>query len=224
MVRGCTGFGGALVLAPCYALLIAPRDAAELVILVHMLTCLQGFRGRFSSVRWRGIVPLACTAVLFTAIFGKLLDGVDASANRRVIGCAILVLSCFQLSGWRWRHGGGKSAILLTGAFSGLFTAIAGAGGPPAVVYFSGEEGNSGALRTNLLAYFVLLYVSAALILAWEGRSSQHGFLASLALAPLFYGGFVCGERVYARLHGRRFERLVAAVLAVSGMLLVFRG
>ncbi len=224
LVRGSTGFGGALVLAPCCALLLEPKDAAELVILVHAFTGMQGFRRSAALVNWRSVVPLALMAVFFTAVFGKLLDGIGSTANKRVIGIGIVVLALVQLSGWKWRHRSGPPSIFIAGLFGGAFTAIAGAGGPPAILYFSGESRDASTMRANLLGYFAMLYGFSAVVLAWEGRASRQGFLLSVVLSPVFYAGAACGERIYRRLAGAHFDRLVAAVLVFSGAMLALRG
>lgn len=224
LVRGSTGFGGALVLAPCSAMLIEPKEVAGLVILVNAFTGLQGFRRYASSVNWRSVVPLALIAVVFTAVFGNLLDGVSSTANRRIIGIVIVTLALVQLSGWKWRHRSDPLSILVAGLFSGAFTAIAGAAGPPAVLYFSGESRDASTFRANLLGYFVILYILSAVVLAFEGRASLHGLLMSLAVVPFIWAGSICGERIHRRLAGVWFERLVAAVLALSGALLAIHG
>ena len=124
----------------------------------------------------------------------------------------------------QWRHRSDPLSILIAGLFSGAFTAIAGAAGPPAILYFSGESRDASTFRANLLGYFVILYILSAAVLALEGRASLHGLLMSLAVIPFIWAGSICGERIHRRLAGVWFERLVAAVLALSGAMLAING
>jgi uncharacterized membrane protein YfcA len=45
-----------------------------------------------------------------------------------------------------------------------------------------------------------------------------------MGISPLFYLGSFCGEKLYQRMPGARFERIVAIVLAASGMMLAIAG
>lgn len=224
LVRGWTGFGGALIMAPCCAVLINPKDTAEIIILVNVLAGLQGFRRCLPSVHWRKVLPLAAVSIVFTAVFGRLLEGATSTTNRRVIGIAIVVLAVLQLTGWKWRHQGGGIPTFFAGLFGGALTAVAGVPGPPAVLYFGGSARESQTFRANLLSYFVLLYAFSAVVLGFEGRSSRHGFLLSLLISPLYYLGSFSGERLYHRMPGVRFDRIVAIVLAASGITLAIAG
>jgi uncharacterized protein len=216
--KGLTGFGGALVMAPLFSLLIDVPDASVLIVLVHAATSLQGVKQWKPHVRWRAVVPLGLVAVACAATLAHVLRGIDVNATRRLIGCAVLGVTAMHLAGWRWRHHGGWAPTLTAGVISGGLTALGGLGGPPAFYYFAGIE-QGAALRAQLLGFFTVLFCGTASMLALEGRVSTGHLLASCWLLPAFVIGVMIGERAHGRLPEKWFDRAVSGLLLGSALI-----
>ncbi|WP_322103203.1 sulfite exporter TauE/SafE family protein [Paraburkholderia sp. J41] len=217
MAKGLTGFGGALVMAPLFSLLIAVPDAGVLIVLVHAATSLQGWRQWKAQANWRAVVPLGVVAVLCAGACAHAFAHVDVRTTRRLLACAVLAATAMHLAGWRWRHGGGWIPTLGAGLASGALTALGGLGGPPAFYYFAG--GASGvSLRANLLGFFALLFCGSVAALALEGRVSFAHVTTAVWLLPAFAAGVTIGERAGRRLPARWFDRAVTALLFASAM------
>jgi uncharacterized membrane protein YfcA len=217
MAKGLTGFGGALVMAPLYSLLIAVPDAGVLIVLVHAATSLQGWRQWKAHANWRAVLPLGIVAVLCAGACAHAFAHVDVRATRRLLACAVLAATAMHLAGWRWRHRGGWMPTLGAGLASGALTALGGLGGPPAFYYFAGSA-NGVSLRANLLGFFALLFCGSVAALALEGRVTPAHAATAAWLLPAFAAGVFIGERVGARLPTRWFDRAVTALLFASGM------
>lgn len=217
MAKGLTGFGGALVMAPLWSLLIAVPDVGVLVVLVHAATSLQGVRQWHGHANWRAIVPLGIVAVLCAGGCVEAFRHVDVGAMRRLVACAVLATTAMHLAGWRWRHRGGWLPTIGAGVASGALTALGGLGGPPAFYYFAGNA-NGIALRANLLGFFALLFWGSATMLAMEGRVNVGHLATAVWLLPGFALGVVIGERVGKRLPARWMDRAVSGLLLGSGV------
>ena len=59
------------------------------------------------------------------------------------------------LSGWRYRGQPHRSAAMVTGALSGLFSGIAQIGGPPIVAYLLGGNRDGDNVRATTIIFFV---------------------------------------------------------------------
>ncbi len=227
LVKGATGFGGALAMAPSFVLLIGPRNAPLLTVLIHALTCLQGMGDWRNSMRWTAVLPAAVTAVSFAALFAHLIGRADVASMRRVTGWVVLTFAVIQAFGWRFRHQGGFVPAFLCGLVSGATTAAAGTGGPPAVMYFSGgagdEESRKESIRGNLSVYFALLYGFSALGAVVQGRVNAELAQQAVLAAPFFYVGGRAGDWLFLRVNHKQFDRIAAALLALSGAILLFR-
>lgn len=220
--KGLTGFGGALVMAPLYSLLIAVPDAGVLIVLVHAATSLQGVRQWRVHAGWRSVAPLGVVAVLCAGACALALARVDVHAARRLVACAVLATTVLHIAGWRWRHRGSWLPTFGAGLASGALTALGGLGGPPAFYYFAGNA-DGPALRANLLGFFALLFCGSAVVLAVEGRVSAAHLATAVWLLPPFALGVEAGERIGQRLPARWFDRAVSTLLLASGVVaLVF--
>lgn len=216
--KGLTGFGGALVMAPLFSILIGAPQAAVLIVLVHCATSLQGAREWVIQAHWRIIAPLALVATACTAVCARLIAHADAAAMRHLVAWAVLAITALHAGGCRWRHQGGWLRIAGTGMVSGALTALGGLGGPPAMYFFSGITQGT-ALRANLLGYFALLFSGSAIVLTIDHRISSDEIGTTLLLIPAFVGGVALGERLGKRLAPHWFDRAVTALLFSSGVI-----
>ncbi|WP_144138246.1 sulfite exporter TauE/SafE family protein [Paraburkholderia sp. BCC1884] len=215
--KGLTGFGGALVMAPLFGLLIDAPDAASLIVMVHCATSLQGMRSWGGAVRWRAVVPLAAVALICAALTSHWVAHGNAFALRHLIACAVLLATALHMLGWRWRHDGSWRPTLAAGLVSGALTALAGLGGPPAVFYFSALTQGT-VLRSNLLGYFAVLFGGATLLLIFNLQIRLPQLYTAALLVPVFAMGVRLGERACGLLAPAWFDRVVCGLLLSSGM------
>lgn len=218
VAKGLTGFGGALVMAPLFSMMIGVPQTAVLIVLVHCATSLQGAREWGAQVSWRVVSPLALIATTCAAICARLVIRADVTAMRHLVAWAVLGITALHIAGWRWRHGGGWIATTAAGVASGALTALGGLGGPPALYFFSGFAQGRG-LRANLLGYFALLFGGATLILVFQHRIDDADIYTAALLVPAFVAGVALGERMSERLPPHWLGRTVSALLIGSGLL-----
>lgn len=215
--KGLTGFGGALVMAPLFSLLIRAQEAAILIVLVHCVTSLQGARTWSRQVSWRFVAPFGGFAVLCTLAMGHWLARADTVLMRHLVAVCVLGVTVLHMRGWRWRHGGQWPSALLAGAMSGAMTALGGLGGPAAVFYFNGVAQGK-VLRANLLGYFALLFSGVTVVLI-ASRLVPWSMVGTVALlTPFFALGVICGERGGHRLSPLWYDRIVCVLLMGSGL------
>lgn len=216
--KGLTGFGGALVMAPLFSMMIGVPQTGVLIVLVHCATSLQGARDWASHAAWRVIAPIALIAMACAAFCAQLVVHGNASAMRHLVAWAVLAVTALHMAGWRWRHSGGWLPTAAVGVASGALTALGGLGGPPALYFFSGfSQGR--VLRANLLGYFALLFGGATLVLALQRRIGVADLYAAALLTPAFVAGAALGEHMCERLPPRWLDRTVSALLLGSGLL-----
>ncbi len=227
LTKGVTGFGGALVMAPLFGLALPSPQAAALIVLVNCAASLQGWREWTRRAHWPVVLPLAAIALACTAVGVQLIASGRIPDLHRLIGVCVLAVTVLHVLGWRWRHGGGVTPTLAAGAVSGMMTALCGIGGVAAVYYFNGVASGSAPmaaqeqaarLRANLLAYFMVLFFGAALILACDGQVGADQLEMTAWLVPAFAGGVYIGERLYGRLSPLWFQRIVSALLFCAGL------
>ena len=217
LAKGLTGFGGALVMAPLFSLIVPSTEASALIVLVHCASSLQGMRDWAPQARWQVITPFALVAIASASVISQWLAPGHADAIRRLVGACVLATTVLHIKGWHWRHKGHWSSTLLAGLVSGAMTACGGLGGPAAVYYLNGLSG--GNLRASLLGYFALLFGGVTLLMLLSHPATPDRLALAVPLTLAFAAGTLLGDHLQRRLPSTAFKHLVCALLLASGTL-----
>jgi uncharacterized protein len=221
IAKGLTGFGAALIMAPLFAMLTSSAESAVLIVLLHAVTGLQGARTWWSQVQWPRVIWIAVIALLAHQLMLPALSHLNDVAVRRTIGGIVLLLGLTSLFGLQVHNAGGVLATAIAGAASGVFTALGGLGGPPVAYYFTGQEVQT-CMRSNLLAYFMLLFSGAAIGLAAHGNVTTYNLGESILLAPFFVIGMFAGGWLFSRMSPRAYDRVVQLTMTTIGGFALF--
>ena len=124
VVRGITGFGGAMVMAPPLALLLGPRLAVPVVLLLECFAAAPQVLQTRRLVRWRVMGPILAATCVTVPFGGYLLLTADALALRRATALIVIVFSLLLLRGWRYA---GSQKTLTGMGLGGLAGAMLGA-------------------------------------------------------------------------------------------------
>jgi uncharacterized protein len=222
VVRGITGFGGAMVMSPPLALLLGPRLTIPVVLVLESVVATPMLVQTWSQVRWRTIAPILLAACATVPLGTLILVGTDPSLIRRAIAVSVIVFALALLRGWR--HAGRLriAASLGLGALSGTMLGATSVGAPPVILYLLSGPDRIETTRANLTLYVTLTSLAAIVMLWHEALLDARAGLASLWLAPTYYGGLAAGVRMFPRFSDTRFRQLtLLTLIAVSVGLLV---
>ncbi len=220
VLRGMTGFGAALLMAPLLALVASARDTLCLVTLLNALPLTHALAPAMRrQVDHRVLLPMLGAAACGLPCGLWAVQRVPAGHFGLLVGLSVLLSAALMASGWRPRWTPGPAGAALAGLASGLLTGFGGVGGPPAILYLLAIDTDARRLRASFLVYFGCLYPMALACIALGGVLDRALLLQSLLLAPLFHAGGLLGERVYRVLDPRYFRRVVLALLMIIGLL-----
>lgn len=222
VIRGITGFGGAMVMAPPLAFLLGPRLTVPVTLLLEGIAALPMVWQTRSLVRLRVIGPILAAAWCTVPIGGYILVTADALTLRRAIAATVIVFALLLLRGWRYSGPQRLGTSIGLGALSGAMTGATSVGAPPVILYLLSGPDPIATTRANL-TFFLAGASLAALVTFWV-----HGVLdvpsASVALtfAPGYYCGLLLGTKLFSRFNDTRFRQFTLLLLvAVSlGILL----
>lgn len=218
LVRGFSGFGAGLVMAPAFSVLIGPADGVPLMILLELVATGRLLPGVLPEVRARTVLTPGVTACLLVPVGALGLAFLDGALLTRFISLAVLAFVALFASGWRSPRPPGTPALLGVGAASGLLTGVAGIGGPPMVVMVLSGPDSAARNRANLIAYFGLTQTVALAIFALQGMLSwaQVGF--GLVLGVPFLAGIQLGARLFRAAGERSYRGVVLALLTAIAL------
>lgn len=222
VVRGITGFGGAMVMAPPLVLLLGPQLAVPVVLLLESLAAAPQVVQTRSLVRWRVVVPILAATAVTVPLGGYLLLTTDALTLRRATALIVIVFSALLLRGWRYAGSHKMSTGMALGALAGGMLGATSIGGPPVILYLLAGPDRIDITRANLTLFVAASCIIGIAMLATQGVVDLDAAWTALWLAPGYYGGLVVGTRLFSRFNDVRFRQFtLLLMIAVSAGILL---
>lgn len=225
-VKVLLGFGAGLVAVGLLALVLA--DIQDAVVVLLLLTLPGEVFVVWSSRRliaWRQVVLVCVGLGVGVPVGAKLLELGDPALVLTLLGVFLVLVGAlfFALPAKgltvRWPAWSPPLWGLCGGLLSGMF----GTGGPPLILYYRLSGMAKSTFRGNLMAVFIVITLVRLPTYAAIGLITPPRLWAALACSPVILAGIWAGNRVHLELSEQAFQRLVAAALAVLGVLLLVR-
>lgn len=199
-MRGFSGFGGGLMMAPVFSLFLSPADVVVVVMLLNLPTTMPLLLTVWRSVRWHVVMRLFVPAFFGVPIGVAMLHVVDPVIMRKVIASIVTVMASLLLLGWTYKGTQGHVKDGLVGLLSGFLTSIGGVGGPPVVLYLLSDANLSQyAFRANILMFFFLLNSLTLIQIGIAGSITMTNGVYALFLLPVYALAHVLGARLFHR-------------------------
>ena len=223
IVRGITGFGGAMVAAPPLALLLGPHVAVPVVLVLESVVAAPMLVKTWHQVQRGVIVPILLAACVTVPLGAFILVVTEPQLIRRAIAVAVILFAVMLLHGWRYSREPHIATSLAVGVVSGAMTGATSIGGPPVILYLLSGPHSAETTRANLTLFIAVTSLFALAMLAYYGLADARVASTSLWLAPTYYLGLLSGQRLFLRFSEARFRQLTLLLLiAVAiGILLV---
>ena len=217
IIKGFTGFGGALVMAPVFLTLLSPGETRGTVVAVNVATAWQLLRPSWSAMQPRVVLPMAAACAAATPAGIALILVLSPTSGRRIVGTAVLVSGIALLVGWRRKRAPGLAATLLVGALSGVMNGLAGVGGPPAALWLLAGRDGAARDRSGLIVYVALTQTTVAAMAAYAGVICGATVLRALSLVPLHVLGTWMGAHLFHKAPDRTVRLAAILIIVVLG-------
>jgi uncharacterized membrane protein YfcA len=226
VLQSAAGIGFGVIAGPIMLLLLNSGAAIQLSIVLSLLIAVVLLPGLWREVDCRllqifligsGIgIPIGIAVFLTVSI--KLL--------KLLAGLGVL-LTLLMLFGRRFSmpHGQLPSEAardLVTGIVSGLMSGSLAMPGPVPAARMAATGRSRDATRATMMALFVGSYLAAFAMQAATATVERGTLWLMLLLVPPTLAGVAVGRALATRLSGAMFNRLIAAILAATGVTLVF--
>ena len=222
LVRGTTGFGAAMIMTPALALLMGPKVAVPVALLLETFAAATMLPAAAKLTRWRVIAPIGAAAICTVPFGGLLLKAADPGLLRRLIAVTVIVFSIALLIGKRFHGPHRLRTSIGLGALSGTMLGATSIGGPPVILYLLSGPDRAAVTRANLTLYIVLVSAAGLVMLGFAGLLDAFALRTAAALTIPFVVGVVAGSKLFARFSDQRFRQLtiVFMFLVSFGVLL----
>lgn len=225
-IRGSTGFGGVTV--PLLALIMSVKTVAPVVTFLGLVSSWiilqKDHRHVVWSALWR-VLPWTAVGVVIGIYFFKTLDS-------RTIAKALGVFAILYgvQSMWRTFKPAPERRLPLhaiapiAGGVGGFVGALFGASaGMFFAMYLDLLKFAKVEFRATVAAILFALGLMRASGYIWAGGYDRDALLFCAAALPIMAVGVWAGSHIHANLDQLRFQRLVAAILMLSGVPLLLR-
>lgn len=222
LVRGTTGFGAAMVMTPALSLVIGPRAAVPVTLLLETFAALPMLPAAARIARWRVLAPISAAALLTVPLGVWLLAGASPTRLRTAIALTVIVFSLALLSGRRYHGAPRLTTSLALGALSGTMLGATSIGAPPIILYLLSGPDPAAVTRASLTLYVVLISAAGLVVLGFGGLLDAVTLRYAGWLAVPFAAGVIIGSRLFSRLSDLRFRQftMVFMLLVAVGVLI----
>jgi uncharacterized membrane protein YfcA len=215
VVRGATGFGGAMVMTPVLSVLLSPITAVVGALLLETFAAAPMLPAAARKAHWRTILPICAVACLTAPLGAWLLSTLDPLLARRAIAATVLVFALVLLTGIRYRGKQRLGTSMALGATSGVLVGATSVGAPPVILYLLASSDPHDVTRANLTLFVTIISLAALGALLWRGMLDGPNGLTALLLSPLYLGGVWLGSRLYGKLDAASMRRWTLIFLLV---------
>jgi uncharacterized membrane protein YfcA len=217
LMRGYSGFGTAILLAPVYSTLWSPRFGVPVVLLMELFVSAYLLPRSFAEANKKLILPICAAAVVAMPLGAVVLLHADAGILRRAIGAFVLFFGLLMMSGWRYHGTRPLGLNLAVGVVSGLLKGATGMSGPPVIMYLLAGKEEARQHRANLILYFGVLGVAAIVPPLWAGIIGIPTLVLTAIMLPLLLVSVPVGARLFHVIPLSWYRRCALILLVAAG-------
>ncbi|MBX3533454.1 MAG: sulfite exporter TauE/SafE family protein [Xanthobacteraceae bacterium] len=227
VLRGATGFGSALVMAPFLSVLLGPSVGVPLTIIMGFVGSLFLLPYYRKQIELGVVGELSIFGLIFVFPGVWLLNFLDANMMRRIIAVAVFVIAGSMLLSRKVSFRSESKIIdriyiAIASAIGGVAMGATGMGGPPIVTYLAGRGGSPEQQKANILFAVGALEVATIAIMIFGGYFTQKALVLTGWLILPFCIGLWIGEWWFRSMLSNVYHRLVMITLMITGIVVAF--
>lgn len=220
LVQGCTGFGMALVAAPCLMLFLPTAVCVPAIVFSSTLNSfLVAFEAR-RHIRPKLVIPLIIGGFIGSPLGVHALTVIDDVHLKLGVGLFVATVAVALLAGWRLPLSEGAGTMLPVGILSGFFGGSTSMGGPPVVLFLANRDTPREAFRANLVGYFFVVNCMSICVFFVRGLVTSEVATYAGAFVPTMLLGTWIGVRLSRTIPEALFSRIVMVFVGFTGLVL----
>lgn len=217
VLRGLTGFGAGLIMAPALSLVLGAHEAVALAVTLNTLMLAQLFAPAVKLAAWSVIVPLALATLVGLQVGIHFLIALDPLVVRRIIGIVGIIFSLIGLLRVRL-HGYSMPASVAIGAVTGVSLGVAGMGGPPSILYILSGKASAPVKRAIMIVFTGIIQLMAFSSLLAYRVITAGVLLVAVFILPLAIFTTYAGAKLFDRVDETLFERLSLVLMMLISL------
>jgi uncharacterized membrane protein YfcA len=216
VVRGFSGFGGALIFIPLASATLGPKIAVPMFYLFDLGSATPYGAMSLPRCNWRQVLPMIVGYWVLLPVGAWLLSNIDPLAVRWGTDAGVFLMLVLLISGWRFRGEPTPPLSFGVGATAGLMGGSTGVSGPPVIAYWLGNRAAAKNLRDNIMAYYALSSSSTDVVYFIQGLFTWHIAAYAVLGWPAYAGGLWAGAHLFGKSSERGFRIAAYALIAFA--------
>lgn len=226
-VRGMSGFGAGMVGIPLLAFVIPVHTAVPMFsILVLTLFIIISIRDWKAVVR-EELKRLLVPTLLGVAIGIVLLQMLDNRMLLKLLGVLLITYSTYatavQIFGLPQLHCSHRWAFPVGFVGAVIDTVFSGGGGTLVVIYLHMRGVGREPFRATVAVVWLVEMIARMIGYGAAGYYTWGTLLLCLMLLPMMWAGTYTGERIGNRISQETFSKILSALLALTGIMLLLK-
>jgi uncharacterized protein len=218
-IRGFTGFGSALVIAPILSIAVGSRIAVPAIILVLFVSTFQLLPGAARDVNWRRVLQLGLAGAVGAPIGVYGLIYIDQELMRRFIAVVVVAFAVAMLAGWRYQREPSPYLAIGVGGVGGVLSGAASVGGPPVILFLLAGPGAAAANRAAIIYYFFFSQIVVLGMYWFEGVMVMKVLWLAVLMLPAQMIGVAIGTKLFPKANETLYRRVALGVLLTIGLI-----
>lgn len=199
LMRGITGFGGAMLMAPPLSFLIGPVPTVVTALILETAAALVMFPDAWSKINKPVLFYLIVPACFSVPIGNYLLVTLDPWVARKVIAIVVVAFSIALLAGLRYSGAPRPLTSMVLGGIVGVLLGATSVGAPPVILYLLSGPDPQVVTRANLTVFVTAISMIGLVMLVVVGAATTalavSAFLLCIPyLAATWIGGTLFGK------------------------------
>ena len=220
LLRGATGFGSALIIAPVLSHLFGAQQAVAISLMIGASATLF-----LAPTSWRRMslsvgLTTGAAGILLLLPGVLLLKAADPDVMRKLIGLTTLAAALAMLAFKARAFPAGIVPQLFAGGLGGLIMGATSMGGPPVVLYLVSRRDETEVKKANVVFIVGALEIGALVLLGATGMIELRSLYHFALFLPPFALGMYGGSYAFAFV-GERYRSVVLLILLLVGIVAV---
>lgn len=211
------GFGFGLLSVPMMALVLSPRDAIVVSVLVASVsTTTQAVTDR-QFTDWKTVRRLSLLSYVGMPLGLVVFNVVSEQMLRFGLGVIVLLATVLIIRNFRIPDSS-RSYEWILGFISGVLNTSTSTNGPPLVFLLKSRSMEPSAFRATLNTVFSIANIGALILFFGSGKMNHDNVIGAAFAIPSLFISLRVGYSMRRHIHGNRFTNLVAGLMLLSGV------
>lgn len=220
-MRGITGFGGAMLMAPPLSLLLGPVTAVVIALTLETAAAVVMFPDALRRINLRLLCYLTIPACFTVPIGGYLLITMDPTLARKGIAIVVVAFSLALLLGLRYSGRPRPATSAALGSIVGVLLGATSVGAPPVILYLMSGPDPHTVTRANLTVFVTAISLIGLVMLGAAGAVSHSlALFAGVLMTPFLLATWL-GSKAFGKVTEYTVRRLALAMMLSMGLLAI---